>query len=835
MATTGMATTGMATTGMATTGMATTGFRFDTALVQSDRQNGSECTIIVTTIFFEKEGGGSTPSKSNGSKGTGPVSVSDQYKWISDLLNYTVQHEDNTNNNGNTDSSNNNNNNNNEDDGVAKMDRFPPTVLENDEIYGMPKLMRAISTSTYQSWESNVTDVTSCYDQYLKRSLGTYLSQCLQELIELKPRDPIEFIAQYLYRCVDSEQYHKEKIKFLQDLVQQKKVNDMEKRRRQQAMKQMFVAIQEQKKLLQELRLAEIDDIMETLSLKSPTHDPALLQRLKELASSTKDNSLLSEVEHLEKQAKGRRRTTVSALTGLHRNTLLSRAVRESIPGTSSKWSLYKSTDYADDDSGTRLPDGSVQFSDGTIRKLDGTFVFPDGSVEFPDGTKRLSDGTTRFTDGTILHSDGRVTDPSNQGAVRVDSSGNVHYPDGAQRMPDGSVTYPDGTVIYPDEDGNVRGPDGISRYPDGTVEMPDGTKRFPDGSVRYPDNDPRSHSMDYYVDRQGRKYKLDTIVSGTSLAKDGDSRKSGKFKIGSRGFLEFHDRDMGVLSPRLPPIPYAGRVEVPERLPNGSIRFPDGHVSNPDGTTLFPDGSVQYPDGTMRLPDGMVLYQDGEHPVSGRHRKPNGSVVYPDGSVSHPDKDGVVRDPDGAMRYPDGTVLLPDSTILYPDGSVRYPDWDPRSNAMDYFVDSQGNKHRLDSVNALQLEDAQDSVRTAMRSGKFKVNSRGYLEFHDVNLGIISPKLPPITSKKNVDDPKYWMTNDFACESLYDHELYTVCGYEVPVYPKNVKPMSIDEFTAPVLPPSVLARLMKEERLPSGSSAGLTRRGSSKRKFSQQ
>uniref|UniRef100_A0A2C9K3R5 RIIa domain-containing protein n=1 Tax=Biomphalaria glabrata TaxID=6526 RepID=A0A2C9K3R5_BIOGL len=133
-----------------------------------------------------------------------------------------------------------------------------------------------------KKWKEKESE--SCYDQYLKRSLGNYLSQCLQEVVELKPRDPIEFIAKYLYKCVDNEHYHKEKILFLQSLVQQKQLQEMEGKRRQLVIKQMMAGAEEQKRTIRQLKLAELNDLMITLSLESDPPDKSLLFRAKALA-----------------------------------------------------------------------------------------------------------------------------------------------------------------------------------------------------------------------------------------------------------------------------------------------------------------------------------------------------------------------------------------------------------------------------------------------------------------------------------------------------------------------------------------------------------------------
>lgn len=42
---------------------------------------------------------------------------------------------------------------------------------------------------------------------YLKQNLGDSLSRCLAEVSEKRPRDPIEYIAQWLYKYVENQNH----------------------------------------------------------------------------------------------------------------------------------------------------------------------------------------------------------------------------------------------------------------------------------------------------------------------------------------------------------------------------------------------------------------------------------------------------------------------------------------------------------------------------------------------------------------------------------------------------------------------------------------------------
>ena len=46
--------------------------------------------------------------------------------------------------------------------------------------------------------------------EYLKVELGTCLTQCLAEVSMKRPQDPIEFIAQWLYKSIENNKYIKQ-------------------------------------------------------------------------------------------------------------------------------------------------------------------------------------------------------------------------------------------------------------------------------------------------------------------------------------------------------------------------------------------------------------------------------------------------------------------------------------------------------------------------------------------------------------------------------------------------------------------------------------------------
>ena len=42
---------------------------------------------------------------------------------------------------------------------------------------------------------------------YLKKSLGDSLTRCLDEVAAKRPRDPIEYMAQWLYKYVENQNH----------------------------------------------------------------------------------------------------------------------------------------------------------------------------------------------------------------------------------------------------------------------------------------------------------------------------------------------------------------------------------------------------------------------------------------------------------------------------------------------------------------------------------------------------------------------------------------------------------------------------------------------------
>ncbi|XP_012946244.1 uncharacterized protein LOC106013918 [Aplysia californica] len=76
--------------------------------------------------------------------------------------------------------------------------------------------MAAVDTAHLASREQLV--FTNNETAYLASTVAKPLAQCLQEVVEKRPRDPIEYIAQWLYKYCDNELYYMEKALFLKEL-----------------------------------------------------------------------------------------------------------------------------------------------------------------------------------------------------------------------------------------------------------------------------------------------------------------------------------------------------------------------------------------------------------------------------------------------------------------------------------------------------------------------------------------------------------------------------------------------------------------------------------------
>ncbi|GFR76630.1 flagellar radial spoke protein 2-like, partial [Elysia marginata] len=85
------------------------------------------------------------------------------------------------------------------------------------------------------------------YDTFIKRSLGTLLPDCIKQLAESRPADPIEFISNSLYKAVDSQLYKREKEKYLHACLQESALLQKEREERKARMDMLLQAHRDNK------------------------------------------------------------------------------------------------------------------------------------------------------------------------------------------------------------------------------------------------------------------------------------------------------------------------------------------------------------------------------------------------------------------------------------------------------------------------------------------------------------------------------------------------------------------------------------------------------------
>ncbi|KAK3787725.1 hypothetical protein RRG08_013213, partial [Elysia crispata] len=110
---------------------------------------------------------------------------------------------------------------------------------------------------------TTMTSNDPVYDTFIRRSLGTYLPECIKQLAEARPADPIEFISNWLYKAMDSQLYKREKEKYLKDCVKEFELLQQERQERKARMEMLLQAQKENKEELRQARQDEINALMD--------------------------------------------------------------------------------------------------------------------------------------------------------------------------------------------------------------------------------------------------------------------------------------------------------------------------------------------------------------------------------------------------------------------------------------------------------------------------------------------------------------------------------------------------------------------------------------------
>lgn len=121
------------------------------------------------------------------------------------------------------------------------------------------------------------------YDSFIRRSLGSLLPDCIKQLSESRPADPIEFISNALYKAVDSELYRREKEKYLEDCLRESALLQKEREQRKARMDMLLQAQRDNKELLRKARedeLKALTDLAMNAELYGIQLSPRSMQRI---------------------------------------------------------------------------------------------------------------------------------------------------------------------------------------------------------------------------------------------------------------------------------------------------------------------------------------------------------------------------------------------------------------------------------------------------------------------------------------------------------------------------------------------------------------------------
>ncbi|KAK2169909.1 hypothetical protein LSH36_6g14005 [Paralvinella palmiformis] len=127
---------------------------------------------------------------------------------------------------------------------------------------------------------------------YLKTHLGKCLSDCLTEVSEKRPLDPIEYIAQWLYKHIDNIKNEKQEEEDKIKLKQEEEEFSREQERREKMKEEKRKLREEQAKKQQELQAQDTSGLPPLAEGEEPQETPRIQIEVKDDdASGEKDDA----------------------------------------------------------------------------------------------------------------------------------------------------------------------------------------------------------------------------------------------------------------------------------------------------------------------------------------------------------------------------------------------------------------------------------------------------------------------------------------------------------------------------------------------------------------
>ncbi|KAH9495938.1 hypothetical protein Btru_013721 [Bulinus truncatus] len=128
------------------------------------------------------------------------------------------------------------------------------------------------------------------------------------------------------------------------------------------------------------------------------------------------------------------------------------------------------------------------------------------------------------------------------------------------------------------------------------------------------------------------------------------------------------------------------------------------------------------------------------------------------------------------------------------------------KRDILDYDTESEiitfrPSKKSLIADDEFEDDAALKEFKDIIDKGYYAITKNGLLAYVSKTLGVIAPKPSKFKPFSTSDKPEEWLKKEFACQSLYDSELYTVCDYgNLDEEYSDVEEISLAEYTTPVI-----------------------------------